>query len=113
MKRLLPLLTLAVSAANAQCVMCFRTAAAQQVERARVLNIGIGMMLLPPVLILAGFLYLAYRRNATYGDHEGGEPERWEPPKKTAALRQTDGVRADASGRSVGAEPDPGWMSQS
>ena len=64
MKRLLLILTLAVCAANAQCVMCFRTAAAQQVERARVMNIGIGIMLFPPVLILGGFLYLAYRRNS-------------------------------------------------
>ena len=74
MKRLLPLLTLAISAANAQCVMCFRTAAAQQVERARVLNAGIGIMLFPPVLILGGFLYLAYRRNTSYAhtsDEEG------------------------------------------
>jgi hypothetical protein len=74
MKRLLLFLTLAVSAANAQCVMCFRTAAAQQMERARVLNIGIGIMLFPPVLILAGFLYLAYRRNSTYA-HTDSEEE--------------------------------------
>ena len=73
MKRLLPLLALAVSAADAQCVMCFRTAAAQQLERARVLNIGIGIMLLPPVLILAGFLYLAYRRNSSYAHTDGDE----------------------------------------
>ena len=65
MKRLLPLLALSISAASAQCVMCFRTAAAQQVERAHVMNIGIGIMLVPPVLILAGFLYLAYRRNSS------------------------------------------------
>ena len=74
MKRLLPLLALAVSTANAQCVMCFRTAAAQQMERARVLNIGIGIMLFPPVLILAGFLYLAYRRNSSYAEEEHTEP---------------------------------------
>jgi len=71
MNRLLPILALAVSVANAQCVMCFRTAAAQQLERARVMNIGIGIMLVPPVLILAGFLYLAYRRNSAHtGDDE-------------------------------------------
>ena len=75
MKRWLPILTLAVSAANAQCVMCFRTAAAQNLERARVMNIGIGIMLAPPVLILAGFLYLAYRRNVTYRGGEPGETE--------------------------------------
>ena len=65
---ILALAVLAVSAANAQCVMCFRTAAAQQVERARVMNIGIGIMLFPPVLILGGFLYLAYRRNSSCND---------------------------------------------
>ena len=70
MKRLLPILTLAAAAANGQCVMCFRTAAAQNMERARVMNIGIGIMLVPPVLILAGFLYLAYRRNTSYAEKE-------------------------------------------
>jgi len=53
---------------NAQCVMCFRTAAAQQMERARVLNFGIIIMLVPPVLILAGFLLLCWRRNFAYAD---------------------------------------------
>jgi len=70
MKRLLPILALVAAAANAQCVMCFRTAAAQNMERARVINIGIGIMLVPPVLILAGFLYLAYRRNTSYAEKE-------------------------------------------
>ena len=45
-----------------QCVMCFRTAAALQLERARVLNEGIFLLGLPPLCILAGFAYLAYRR---------------------------------------------------
>ena len=66
MKRLLPILTLVAGAANAQCVMCFRTAAAQNMERAKVMNIGIGIMLVPPVVILAGFLIHAYRRNTSY-----------------------------------------------
>jgi hypothetical protein len=70
MKRLLPILLLAISAANAQCVMCFRTAAAQQEERAKVLNLGILVMLIPPVLILGGFLFLAYRRNSSYAEAE-------------------------------------------
>jgi hypothetical protein len=48
----------------AQCVMCYRTAAAQQAERSRVLNHGIIILLIPPVLILAGLLLLAWRKNA-------------------------------------------------
>src|SRR5262249_25726557 len=66
MKRFLPLLALATSIANAQCVMCYRTAAAQQMERARVLNIGILFRGVPPFLILAGFLLLCWRRSETY-----------------------------------------------
>ena len=49
------------------CVMCFRTAAAQQVERSRVLNSGILILLIPPVLILAGILLLAYRKSGDAG----------------------------------------------
>ncbi len=47
----------------AQCVMCYRTAAAQQAERSRVLNSGIAILLIPPVLVLAGILLLAFRRS--------------------------------------------------
>jgi hypothetical protein len=47
----------------AQCVMCFRSAAAQQAERSRVLNKGILILLIPPFLILAGILTLAWRKN--------------------------------------------------
>ena len=47
----------------AQCVMCFRTAAAQQAERSRVLNAGIVILLIPPILVLAGILLLAFRKN--------------------------------------------------
>jgi hypothetical protein len=46
----------------AQCVMCYRTAAAQQVERSRVLNSGILILLIPPVLVLALILLLAFRK---------------------------------------------------
>ena len=42
--------------------MCFRTAASQQLERARVLNDGILMLGIPSLCILAGFVYLIYRR---------------------------------------------------
>lgn len=63
MRRLVAILPLLASPALAQCVMCLRTAAAQQAERARVLNAGILLLGIPPFLILAGFCYLAYRRN--------------------------------------------------
>jgi hypothetical protein len=43
--------------------MCFRTAAAQQAERSRVLNHGIVILLIPPFLILAAILTLAWRKN--------------------------------------------------
>jgi hypothetical protein len=66
MKRLLALAPLFSSSAFAQCVMCFRTAAAQQAARARVMNLGIIIMLIPPVLILAGFIALCYKRRKTY-----------------------------------------------
>ena len=49
----------------AQCVMCYRTAAAQQAERSRVLNSGIVILLMPPVLVLAGILILAFRKSET------------------------------------------------
>jgi hypothetical protein len=62
MKRLLAISALAAAALSAQCVMCQRTAAAQNAERANVLNNGILVLLFPPVGILTGFLYLAYKR---------------------------------------------------
>lgn len=48
-----------------QCVMCYRTAAAQQAERSRVLNSGIVILLIPPILVLAGILVLAFRRDSS------------------------------------------------
>ena len=60
MRRLWLVLTL-VSAASAQCVMCQRTAAAQQSARAHVLNVGILVLLVPPFLIIGGILWMAYR----------------------------------------------------
>jgi len=45
------------------CVMCFRTAAAQQAERSRVMDAGILILLIPPILILAGLLLLAWRKS--------------------------------------------------
>lgn len=52
----------------AQCVMCFRTAAAQNAARAHVLNMGVLLLGLPPFAILAGFLVLAWRRNRAFAD---------------------------------------------
>ena len=46
----------------AQCVMCYRTAAAQQGERSAVLNHGIVILIIPPILVLAGILLLAWRK---------------------------------------------------
>jgi hypothetical protein len=47
---------------HAQCVMCQRTAAAQQWNRAQVMNTGIFVLLIPPVVILAWICYLVYKR---------------------------------------------------
>ena len=47
----------------AQCVMCYRTAAAQQWARSRVLDSGIIILLVPPILVLAGILFLAFRKS--------------------------------------------------
>ena len=76
MKRIAALVPIVASGAFAQCVMCFRTAAAQNAERARVMNLGIIIMLIPPVLILAGFMLLCYKRRNAYAQTE---PERAEP----------------------------------
>ena len=75
MTRLRPALLAVLSAAlaNAQCVMCYRTAAAQQAERARMLNFGIIIMLIPPFLILGGFLYLIYRQSGKFAS-DADEP---------------------------------------
>jgi len=75
MKRIAALLPFLASSAFAQCVMCFRTAAAQNSERARVMNIGIIILVIPPVAILSGFLVLCYKRRKTYADGEAVETE--------------------------------------
>ncbi|HET9321580.1 MAG TPA: hypothetical protein VFO27_17445 [Bryobacteraceae bacterium] len=75
MKRIAALLPFLASSAFAQCVMCFRTAAAQNSERARVMDIGIIILLIPPVAILSGFLVLCYKRRKTYADGEAVETE--------------------------------------
>jgi hypothetical protein len=66
MKRVAVALFLAAVNSSAQCVMCYRTAAAQNSARAHLLNMGIVLLGLPPFCILGGFLILAWRRNQTY-----------------------------------------------
>jgi len=69
MKRLLLIPALAAALAlpsAAQCVMCYRTAHAQNQARARVLNTGILILGAPPFLILAGFVAFVFHRNQSY-----------------------------------------------
>jgi len=69
MKRLLmiPALCAALSLpAAAQCVMCYRTAHAQNAARARVLDYGILILGTPPFLILAGFVAFVFKKNGQY-----------------------------------------------
>jgi hypothetical protein len=66
MKRLCLALFLAAANSWAQCVMCYRTAAAQNAARAHLLNMGIVLLGLPPFCILGGFIFLAFRRNQAY-----------------------------------------------
>ena len=84
MKRFAALLPFTAMGVSAQCVMCFRTAAAQQYERARVMNAGIIIMLIPPLLILGGFVLLFYRRRKTYADSQP-DPEVIRPDHQEAA----------------------------
>lgn len=66
---ILALLGLLPDAARAQCVMCKRTAEAQNAERASVLNRGIVVLMLPPLAIAVGLMARA-RRNG-----KGVEPK--------------------------------------
>jgi hypothetical protein len=66
MKRVAVALLLAAANGWGQCVMCFRTAAAQNAARAHLLNMGIVLLGLPPFVILGGFLCLAWRRSRVY-----------------------------------------------
>jgi len=73
MKRMLlvPVLWAALALpAGAQCVMCYRTAHAQQDARSRVLNSGILILGAPPFLILAGFVAFVFARNERYREDE-------------------------------------------
>jgi|SoiMethySBSTD1v2_1073268.scaffolds.fasta_scaffold656855_2 cytochrome c oxidase subunit 4 len=53
---ILALLMLLPDAARAQCVMCKRTAEAQNAEQARRMNRGILVLAIPPVLIVGAIL---------------------------------------------------------
>lgn len=66
MKRVAVALLLAAANSWGQCVMCYRTAAAQNAARAHLLNMGIVLLGLPPFVILGGFLCLAWRRSGTF-----------------------------------------------
>ena len=48
----------------AQCVMCYRTAAAQQGGRSAILNSGILILLGAPILVLLALAVLIRRREA-------------------------------------------------
>lgn len=63
MRRLLLAAALTVSAASAQCVMCYRTAHAQNEARSHVMNSGILILGAPPFLILAGFIAFVFSKD--------------------------------------------------
>ncbi|HWC99439.1 MAG TPA: hypothetical protein VG456_21920 [Candidatus Sulfopaludibacter sp.] len=56
--------------ASAQCVMCYRTAHAQNDARARVLDMGIVLLGAPPFLILAGFIAFVFIKDKANQDQE-------------------------------------------
>jgi hypothetical protein len=58
--------------APAQCVMCYRTAKAQNDARARVLDLGILLLGAPPFLILAGFIAFVFAKDRA-GQQEESE----------------------------------------
>jgi hypothetical protein len=49
--------------AAAQCVMCYRTAHAQNQARSHVMNSGILILGAPPFLILAGFIAFVFSKD--------------------------------------------------
>ena len=69
MKRAFIVGLLGAGLAFGQCVMCYRTAHAQQEARSHVMNAGILILGAPPFLILAGFVAFVFRRD------EGGNEE--------------------------------------
>ena len=71
----------------AQCVMCFRTAAAQQTARAHVLDGAILLLGVPPFLILAGYCVLFWKKNLV--TREGSGAGRLSDPE-LPPVRQAD-----------------------
>jgi hypothetical protein len=69
MRKLLPIAALFTALslpAGAQCVMCYRTAQAQNHARARVLDMGILILGAPPFLILAGFVAFVFSKDKQF-----------------------------------------------
>ena len=69
MRKLLPVAALFTALslpAGAQCVMCYRTAHAQNQARAHVLDMGILILGLPPFLILAGFVAFVFSKDKQF-----------------------------------------------
>jgi hypothetical protein len=69
MRKLLPIAALAAALsmpASAQCVMCYRTAHAQNDARSRVLDFGILILGAPPFLILAGFIAFVFSKDKQF-----------------------------------------------
>ncbi len=66
MKRWISLLAITAGLslpASAQCVMCYRTAHAQNQARSQVMNKGIFILGAPPFLILAGFIVFVFSKD--------------------------------------------------
>ena len=66
MNRLLPIAAMAAALSlpvSAQCVMCYRTAHAQNQARSQVMNKGIFILGAPPFLILAGFIAFVFSKD--------------------------------------------------
>jgi cytochrome c oxidase subunit 4 len=59
---ILALLGLLPDAARAQCVMCQRTAEAQNGERARALNRGIAILMVPPLVLTVALVARVRRK---------------------------------------------------
>ena len=69
MRKLLTTVALAAALslpAGAQCVMCYRTAHAQNEARSRVLDLGILILGAPPFLILAGFVAFVFSKDKQF-----------------------------------------------